>query len=99
MSKRLLIITQIIDVEDPVLGFFHDWVVEFSKHFQSIIAIALKTAKANLPENVKVLSLGKEKGKSRIKCIFNFLRYIVRNRRDYDAVFVHMNQEYILLGG
>lgn len=48
---------------------------------------------------VRVHSLGKEKGVSRMSYVFNFYRYIWRLRHDYDAVFVHMNPEYVILGG
>jgi glycosyltransferase involved in cell wall biosynthesis len=51
-----------------------------------------------LPINVKVLSLGKESGKSRLKYLFKFFCYIIRFRNDYDAVLSHMNQEYVILG-
>lgn len=96
---KLLIITQKIDKDDPVLGFFHRWVEVFSKNYETIIVICLYRGKCDLPENVKVLSLGKEDGKSRIKYIFNLYKYIWKEKNNYDKVFVHMNQEYILLVG
>lgn len=96
---NLLIITQKIDIDDPVLGFFHGWVSEFSKNFEKITVICLEKGKHSLPTNVEVLSLGKEEGQSKFKYIFRFYKYIFRFRKDHDSVFVHMNQEYILLGG
>lgn len=95
---KLLVITQKIDRNDPILGFFHRWVEEFSKHCEKITVICLWKGEYNLPGNVKVISLGKENGKSRLKYIINFYKYTWRERKNYDAVFVHMNQEYILLG-
>lgn len=95
---RLLIFTQVVDSEDHFLGFFHRWIEEISKHFESVIVICLKKGKYNLPSNVRVLSLGKENGESRIKYIKNFYKYIWSERKNYDKVFVHMNQEYVLLG-
>ena len=99
MNNRLLIFTQIMDKEDTTLSFFHNWVVEFAHQFQFIVVVCLKKGKCELPGNVRVLSLGKEDGESKVKYVFNFVRYIVQFRKDYDAVFVHMNQEYVLLGG
>lgn len=96
---RLLIITQAVDLEDSVLGFFHRWIEEFSKHCESAHVICLKEGRHNLPKNVCVHSLGKEGGQSRMKYIFRFYKYIWALRNEYDAVFVHMNQEYVLLGG
>jgi glycosyltransferase involved in cell wall biosynthesis len=96
---RLLIITQKMDKNDPILGFFHRWVADFSKQFESIVVICLEKGACDLPPNVRVLSLGKEEGKSRLKYISRFYSYIWSERKNYDAVFVHMNQEYVLLGG
>lgn len=95
---RLLIITQAVDLDDPVLGFFHRWIVEFSKHCERIEVICLKEGRHELPSNVSVHSLGKESGRSRLKYTWNFYRYIWTLRKEYDSVFVHMNQEYVLLG-
>lgn len=95
---RLLIVTQAIDLDDPVLGFFHRWLEEFSKHCEKISVVCLKEGRHALPANVSVYSLGKENGASRVKYVWNFYRYIWKLRKEYDAVFVHMNQEYVLLG-
>lgn len=96
---KLLIITQKVDIDDPILGFFHRWIDEFSKYYESITVICLYKGKYNLPANVKVLSLGKENGESKIKYIFNFYKYIIQEKDNYDKVFVHMNPIYVVLGG
>jgi hypothetical protein len=96
---KLLIITQKINKNDPILGFFHGWVKEFSKHFDSIVAICLEKGEYDMPTNVKVLSLGKESGHSKVKYLLNFYKFIWQERNNYDAVFVHMNPVYVVLGG
>ena len=96
---KLLILTQIIDTEDPMLGFMHTWVSEFAKHFEQITVICLKEGVHNLPENVRVLSLGKEEGVSHLAYLTRFFSYVLKYRTHYDVIFVHMNQEYVLLGG
>lgn len=96
---KLLIITQKVDKNDPVLGFFHGWISEFALRFPSIKVIALMKGLADLPANVAVYSLGKENNLSKIKYIINFYKYIWQLRNEYDAVFVHMNQEYLLMAG
>ena len=96
---RLLVITQKVDRNDPVLGFFHRWIEEFAKHCEKVTVICLEMREHRLPINVRVLSLGKEQNKSKLKYIFRFYRYIWQERNNYDVVFVHMNQEYVLLGG
>lgn len=96
---KLLVLTQKIDKNDPVLGFFHNWVFKLSKKFEKISVICLEKGQYDLPDNIKVYSLGKESGRSKIKYVKNFLNLILGLYKEYDSVFVHMNQEYILLGG
>jgi glycosyltransferase involved in cell wall biosynthesis len=64
------------------------------------VVICLKEGRHALPQNVRVISLGKERGRiSRIRYALRFIRAIWKERAQYDAVFVHMNPEYVLLGG
>ena len=89
---RLLIVTQAVDRNDPVLGFFHRWIEEISQHVQTVHVVCLKEGPHSLPSNVTVHSLGKESGRSRLKYVTRFYSYIWKFRGEYDAVFVHMNQ-------
>ncbi len=57
---KLLIVTQIVDRDDAILGFFHRWIEEFAKHVESIEVVCLKEGKHELPSNVRVHSLGKK---------------------------------------
>lgn len=97
-AKKLLIITQKVDKDDHVLGFFHAWIEEMAKRFDSVIVICLEKGRSELPENVKVLSLGKEERQSRLQYLIHFYWYILSEKKNYDAVFVHMNQQYVVLG-
>jgi len=130
---KLLILTQKVDKNDPILGFFVRWVLEFAKHCEKLTVICLEKGEYDLPDNVRVFSLGKEKyvqkevrprgeghesvkgatlrspeagrkgGKrsflARLTYIARFYKLIFSKRKDYDAVFVHMNQLYVILGG
>jgi len=96
---KLLILTQKVDKNDSVLGFFHRWLEEFAKNFEYVTVICLELGEYDLPSNVKVLSLGKEMGQSRIKYLYRFYKYILQERKNYDSVFVHMNPEYVVFGG
>ncbi len=135
---KLLILTQKVDENDDVLGFFVGWLEEFAKHCEKVTVVCLEKGDYDLPENVKVLSLGKEKpsrgkpvsatpdrssrrsetkwsdgrgavgGKrsdlwertvTRLRYTFNFYKHSWRERKNYDTVFVHMNPEYVVLGG
>ncbi len=96
---KILICTQKVSINDDVLGFMHGWIEAFSKECESISVICLESGEYHLPHNVSVHSLGKERGFSRLQYLFNFYRLLWRLRGSYDAVFVHMNPEYLLLGG
>lgn len=95
---KLLILTQKVDVNDPNLGFFHQWIEEFARQCETILVICLYEGEHALPKNVRVVSLGKESGVTRANYVFRFFTYIWRERRNYHAVFVHMNQIYVILG-
>ncbi len=96
---KLLIVTQKVDINDDVLGFFHRWIEEFSKYCEKVTIICLQKGEYALPKNVNVHSLGKEIKQSRVAYLLNFYSLIWKKRKDYDVVFVHMNPEYIVLGG
>lgn len=112
---KLLILTQKVDINDDVLGFFHGWIKKLAEHFENIIVICLEKGEHNLPANVRVLSLGKESMRiahyerahanicnshywHKICILASFYKYIWQERKNYDSVFVHMNQEYVILG-
>lgn len=97
--KKILIITQKVDKEDPILGFFHAWINEFAKYYEKVTVICLWKGRYALPNNVKVLSLGKEEGVSRFTYVLRLYKYIWRERKNYEAVFVHMNPIYVVLCG
>jgi glycosyltransferase involved in cell wall biosynthesis len=95
---KLLICTQKVDKDDDVLGFVHRWIEVFAQTFDEITVICLYKGRVDLPQNVRVFSLGKEGGVSRFKYVKNFYTYAWKERKHYDAVYVHMNAEYVILG-
>lgn len=97
---KILIITQKVDREDTVLGYFHGWILEFSRRYERVIVICSEEGVHDLPSNVHVFPLRKaESGSSNLACTFLFLSLIWRKRYDYDHVFIHMRVEYGALGG
>lgn len=96
---RLLITTQTLDLRDPVLGFFHEWVRALAGRFDHVTVIALAVGEHALPPNVTVRSLGKERGvRGSLTYAARFLRHLTEIAGTYDAIFVHMNPEYVFLG-
>lgn len=96
---KLLILTQTVDSDDPTLGFFHTWIERFAEKCERVTVICLESGTYTLPGNVEVLSLGKERGTTKLGKIARFYWYIFRERNNYDRVFVHMNPEYVVMGG
>ncbi len=96
---KLLILTQKVDAHDPVLGFFHAWLEAFARRCDHVTVICLEQGTTHLPKNVTVYSLGKERRRSRIAYLWRFYKFVWRERNRYDTVLVHMNPEYVVLGG
>ncbi len=97
---KLLVVAQTVDENDLQLGFFHRWLEELSKHVEQLTVICLKEGAHHLPENVQVYSLGKEQKKqSPLVYAVRFKKLAWKLRKEYNTVFVHMNQEYILIAG
>ena len=92
---KILIITQKVDAHDPVLGFFCRWIKEFSLHTEQVTVLCLSEGIHDLPQAIRVISLGK----GRIHRLINLFRQIINLRNEYDVVFVHMNPEYVVVGG
>ncbi len=96
IAMRLLITTQALDKNDPVLGFFVRWVEEFAKHCEQVTVICLRKGDYTLPKNVRVFALGTGGKFTRAqKLIYGAYKF----RNNYDAVFVHMNPEYLVAAG
>ena len=103
-GKNLLICTQIMDRQDSILGFFCRWVACLAERFERVNVICLKKGTFDLPSNTFVHGLGKESSNGnkffkKIVFMARFYYHAWRLRKEYDVVFVHMNEEYALLGG
>jgi len=98
MAEKLLIITQKVDENDQLLGFFVEWLKEFAKHHDHIIVLCLEKGSFDLPSNIRVISLGKNRKESKFLWLWNFYVNCWRLRNEYDSVFVHMNPIWAVLG-
>ncbi len=94
---KLLICTQTVDDRDSHLGFFVRWIEEFSKYCEKITVICLREGSHSLPNTVKVYEIGKTAGS--IHKAVRLLSFAWKLRKEYDAVFVHMNPEYAVVAG
>ena len=93
-----MIITQKVDRTDPILGFFHRWLLEFALHCEQTNVIGQMKGDYDLPDNVRIHSMGKESGAGKLSQILRFWKLQWSLRRDYDCVLVHMTPIWVVLG-
>jgi glycosyltransferase involved in cell wall biosynthesis len=97
---KLLIITRKVDQSDERAGFFIDWLRVFAKNFNQLYVICQeKGREVDLPKNVEIYSLGKEKGYGRIRQFILFHCFIVSLLKKVDGVFSHMMPVYAVVAG
>lgn len=89
---RLIWFNLATDVDDPALGFAIRWVEAMAKRVEFIHVITMRAGRYELPENVRVYSVGKEKGYSEPRRAVEFYRHLFRILRQdrIDACFSHM---------
>jgi glycosyltransferase involved in cell wall biosynthesis len=92
---RLLIITQKVDENDDILGFFVFWLRALAKRVDRIDVICLAKGKYDLPPHVHVHSLGKEKRFPKWLQAVVFYIDALLFLPPADGVFVHMAPEYV----
>ena len=93
---KLLIITQKVDINDDNLSFFHRWIEKFAERVDNLYVICLTAGEYNLPSNVNVFSLGKERGVPKIGQLFLLQKYLLEIVPRIDGVFVHMCPIYAI---
>lgn len=90
-------VTQKVDIHDDNLGSFHRWIAEFAKHFSHITVVANSVGEFSLPQNVRVISLGKEKGVNKLIRLYRFWEFFSYYYAHSQAVFFHMIPEFVVL--
>lgn len=93
---KLLIITQKVDINDDNLGFFHRWLEKFSKKLDKLYVICLLEGEYHLPENVLIYSLGEKRSFSKFRRFFRLQKFLFKNLKDVDGVFIHMCPIYAI---
>lgn len=96
---RLLWFSLAADDDDPVLGFATRWVSAVAARVASIDVVTMRRGRVDLPANVRVHSVGKERGLSEPRRALHFLRVVeevVRARRPH-ACFSHMIPVFTVL--
>lgn len=91
---RLVILTQVLDRQDAVLGFFHGWCAVFARHVDQLVVIAQKVGEVDLP-GVEVHDLGKADGAGRLVMAARMNRLLLQGPKA-DAVWAHMVPRFVL---
>jgi glycosyltransferase involved in cell wall biosynthesis len=98
---RLLLFNLATDADDPVLGFTSGWIRALAGRCARVDVITMRAGRLDLPDNVRVRSVGKERGYSVARRIAVFYRLLFRALREgpVDGCFSHMMPAFSVLGG
>jgi glycosyltransferase involved in cell wall biosynthesis len=96
---RVLMLTRRVDREDWLAGFAHTWIERLAHHPQvdHLDVICLEQGVIDLPSNVHVSSMGKERGYSRLRELSEFRRALRSVIGEADVLFGHMIPRYALV--
>ena len=89
---RLLLFNLATDADDPILGFTTRWICALAARVEFVHVVTMRMGRLELPENVRVHSVGKEKGYSEPRRVVEFYRLLFRILRQdrIDVCFSHM---------
>jgi glycosyltransferase involved in cell wall biosynthesis len=97
--QRLLMFNLATDEKDPILGFTVEWVRALATRLPNVDVITMRSGTTDLPENVRVYSIGKELGWPEARRLVEFYRRLglLLHEQSYDACFAHMQERFALL--
>lgn len=89
---RLLLFNMAMDLDDPLLEFVVYWVRALAQRTERVHIITMRAGRVEVPENVRVYSVGKEKGYSEPRRLIEFYKILARILREerVDVCFSHM---------
>ena len=98
---HLLLFNLVTDADDPILGFTTSWIKAIAKRVTSIHVITMRQGRHNLPDNVSVYSVGKERGYSEPRRVLEFFRHLfsILGTQPIDVCFCHMIPAFTFLAG
>ncbi len=96
---RLLLFNLTTNMDDPILGFTTKWIQALAAKVDFIHVITMRTGRIDVPENVRVYSVGKEKGYNEPRRTTEFYRHLFRIlwQEHIDVCFSHMIPIFTLL--
>ncbi len=99
-TPTLLIFNLITDADANAQGFTTDWLNALAARCARVDVLTMYAGRLELAQNVRLFSVGREKGYSEARRLVNFYRLLARLLRQnhYDACFAHMQPLFALLG-
>jgi glycosyltransferase involved in cell wall biosynthesis len=94
---RVLLIVQQVDERDWLRAFTLRWIRALAERVETLYVLTLEHGEAQLPANVHVFSMGKEKRLNRVLLLLNFYRHLFRLVGKVDAIISHMTPRYTYL--
>jgi glycosyltransferase involved in cell wall biosynthesis len=94
--SRIVVIVQRVDEHDDHRAFLIGWLKEFAKIFDEVSVITVAEGAHALPSNVRVYSLGKERGISKFGQGLRLYQYLIRLLPGARGVFAHASPIFVL---
>ncbi|MBZ0293864.1 MAG: glycosyltransferase family 4 protein [Anaerolineae bacterium] len=96
---RLLLFNLVTDADSVAQGFTTTWINALARRCEAIDVITMRAGRIAVADNVRVYSVGKERGYSEARRLLEFYRLLNRllRQQTYDAAFAHMNTLFAIL--
>lgn len=96
---QILYFSLAVDCEDPILGFTSHWIRALAERAEFVHVITMRTGRVDVPINVRIYSVGKERGYSEARRAFEFYKILIRVLRkdQIDICFAHMMPLFTVL--
>ena len=96
---RVLLFNLATDADPQVLSFTSDWVNALAPHCEFVDVVTMHAGRLTVAENVRVYSVGKERGYSEARRALVFYGHLLRLllTRRYDVCFAHMMPLFALM--
>jgi len=100
---NLLLFNLKTDADADTQGFTTRWIAAIARdpRVEHVVVLTMYAGRIDVPENVRVFSLGRERGYSEFRRFFRFYRLLLRALRLHriDACFSHMSPIFSVLAG
>lgn len=96
---RLLLFNLVTDADSIAQGFTTTWINALAQRCEAVDVLTMRAGRLAVAENVRVYSVGKERGYSEPRRLLEFYRLLNRllSENYYTAAFAHMNTLFAIL--